>query len=68
MNNIADDLNKAFTEGEWYMFQLISTAWYGKGCYFKQYDGTAFSRLSGTYLKAEDAVEEFLQALEGDKE
>lgn len=68
MNNLADNLNTAFSEGEWCMFQIISTAWYGKKCYFKQEDGTVLSRLSGTYLKVDDAVEEFLQALEGEQE
>lgn len=64
MNNIADDLNDAYNEGEWNMFSLISTAWYGKKCYFKQDDGSVYSRLSGKELTASEAVEEFIKYIE----
>lgn len=64
MNNIADDLNTAYNDGKWDMFLLISSAWYGKQCYFKQGDGSAYSRLSGKEMTASEAVEEFIKYIE----
>ena len=44
---------------KWELFDRLSSAWYGKGCYFKQEDGTVYSRMSGEYLSFDQAVDEF---------
>lgn len=48
---------------EWELFDLMSSAWYGKGCYFKQDDGTVYSRVSCQYLSFNQAIDEFASAL-----
>lgn len=48
---------------EWELFDLLSSAWYGKACYFKQDDGTVYSRISGQYLSFEQVIDEFTSAL-----
>lgn len=65
MNKIGDDLNAAYEEGyksgRWTMFNLISSVYYGKECYFIQDDGTIYSRISSSYLaNIARAVSEFL--------
>lgn len=50
-------------EDKWGLFEMISSAWYGKQCYFEQNDGTVYSRLTGRYLTFEDAVKEFMGEL-----
>lgn len=47
--------------GRWSMFRDITSALYGKQCYFQQEDGTVYSRLSGTYMSQEDAYREFVR-------
>lgn len=48
---------------EWELFDLLSSAWYGKGCYFKQYDGTVYSRASCQYFTFDQAIDEFASTL-----
>ena len=50
-------------QGEWDMFCLITSAWYGKECYFKQNDGMVYSRFSGTYITVNDAINEFVKEI-----
>lgn len=53
--------------GRWTMFDLISSVYYGKGCYFIQDDGTVYSRISSSYLDTiDEAVDEFLGYMEGE--
>ena len=47
----------------WELFALLSSAWYGKDCYFKQDDGTVYSRASCQYLSFDQATDEFATAL-----
>lgn len=51
--------------GEWNMFILLSSAWYGKECYFEQdnYTGIIYSRLSGKTMSREDAIKEFIREI-----
>ena len=51
--------------GEWNMFTLLSSVWYGKQCYFEQdnYIGTVYSRLSGETMSREDAIQEFIREI-----
>lgn len=48
---------------KWELFDLLSSAWYGKRTYFKQDDGTVYSRMSGEYLSFDQAVDEFARRL-----
>lgn len=48
---------------KWELFDLLSSAWYGKGAYFKQDDGTVYSRMSSEYLSFDQAIDEFARRL-----
>ena len=48
-----------YERGRWEMFDLISSLWYGKQCYFMQDNGIVYSRYSCKYMSAEDAYSEF---------
>lgn len=49
--------------GEWNMFVLLSSAWYGKQCYFEQDNhlGTVYSKLSGETMSMEEAIKQFMR-------
>lgn len=50
--------------GEWNMLILISSAWYGKQCYFEEdNDEIVYSKLSGKLLSKEDAIKEFIKEI-----
>ena len=50
--------------GEWNMLVLISSAWYGKQCYFEEdNDEIVYSKLSGKLLSKEDAIKEFIKEI-----
>ena len=71
MSKFGDDLEAAYEEGHksgrWTMFDLISSVYYGKNCYFIQDDGTVYSRISSSYLaNMGRAVSEFLDYMEGE--
>ncbi len=53
-------------DGEWDMFDLISSAYYGKGMYFKQDNGTVYSRHSGKYMTVDEAIKEFISLIDED--
>ena len=55
-----------FEQGEWEMFCLISSAWYGKACYFMEPSGVVYSRASCQYMSREEAYKEFLDYIGGD--
>ena len=56
-----EELKQAYEQGEWEMFRLVTSVWYGKECYFRELSGVVFSRLTGSYLpSAEEAYNEFL--------
>ena len=46
--------------GEWEMFDLITSKWFGKQCYFKQDDGMVYSRKTCKLMTVQDAISEFL--------
>lgn len=50
--------------GEWQMFDLITSTYYGKGMYFKQDNGTVYSRYSCEYMSMDKAISEFLALME----
>lgn len=46
------------------MFELITSAWYGKQCYFLEDDESiVYSRNSGRYLSRAAAIDEFLNQI-----
>lgn len=49
-----------YSNGEWDMFSLLTSAWYGKEYYFLQDDGNVYSRESDKCMTREEAYEEFL--------
>ena len=68
IQNIKDmpsiDMVEIKKEGEWDMFDLISSAYYGKGMYFKQDNGTVYSRHSGDYMTIDEAISEFISLID----
>ena len=50
-------------EREWELFDLLSSAWFTKACYFHQKDGTVYSRVSGEYMTFDQAIDEFAHVL-----
>lgn len=55
-----------YEKGEWDMFELISSIWYGKQCYFLQDDGKVYSRQTGEVKNKREAYDEFLNYLMND--
>lgn len=51
-------------KGEWDMFDLISSAYYGKGMYFKQNNDIVYSRHSGEYMTVDEAIREFISLID----
>lgn len=50
-----------YERGEWDMFVLITSTWYGKQYYFEESNGTVYSRKSCRHLKDKEAAyKEFL--------
>lgn len=56
-------LIRQLEEREWELFNLLSSAWFTKGCYFKQEDGKVYSRVSGEYMTFDQAIDEFASEL-----
>lgn len=54
---------KRLEDREWDLFDLLSSAWHGKQYYFKQEDGSVYSRESCQYLTFNQAIDEFAQSL-----
>ena len=62
------DVAEIRKDGEWEMFDLISSAYYGKGMYFKQDNGTVYSRYSCKYMSVDEAIREFISLIDGTEE
>lgn len=52
-----------YERGEWDMFDLITSTWYGKQYYFLEKDNLVYSRKSNEYLTREEAFDEFIQGV-----
>lgn len=61
--SVQPDVNEYRKRGEWDMFELITTAWYGKQCYFKKDNGMAYSRKSHKTMTVHDAILEFIREI-----
>ena len=57
-----------FEAREWDLFDLLSSAWFGKRCYFQQDNGTVYSRVSGEYMTLDQAIDEFAGELTNERE
>lgn len=53
----------SYRQGEWDMFELITSAWYGKQYYFKEDNGMAYSRKSHKTMTVHDAILEFIREI-----
>ena len=61
--------NRPMTEfelGEFEMFEVITSVYYGRQYYFLQDNGMVYSGESGKEMVMHDAVSEFLRILEGE--
>ena len=52
--------------GRFAVFDLLTSAEYGKNCYFLQDNGAVYSRRSGKYMSFDDAIVEFIKSQEWD--
>ena len=53
-------MSKEITESEWEIFELITSAYFGKQYYFVAPDGLVYSRITHKDMTMEDAISEFL--------
>lgn len=53
-----------YKQGEWDMFNLITSVEYGKQYYFLENNGMVYSRKSHKYMTIEQAYEEYLKGWE----
>lgn len=53
-----------YEQGEWDMFNLITSVEYGKQYYFLESDGRVYSRQSHKYMTREEAYDEYLKGCE----
>lgn len=49
-----------YKKGEWDMFRLITSAYFGKQYYFVEDNGIVYSRETHKYMTKDDAISEFL--------
>ena len=52
-----------YEQGEWDMFNLITSVYYGKQYYFLESDGRVYSRESHKYMTREEAFQEFFERI-----
>lgn len=55
-----------YQQGQWDMFELLSSVWYGKQFYFLESDTVVYSRASNKYLTVNEAFVEFCRAIGDD--
>ena len=55
-----------YEQGEWDMFCLITSTYFGKEYYFLQDNGWVYSRESCQFLTVEEAYQEFLKIIGDD--
>ena len=48
------------SEGEWELFNLITSTYHGKQYYFLNKDGSVYSRASHSNMSRDEAINEFL--------
>lgn len=58
-----DNTIEAKKKGEWDMFELISSAYYGKQYYFDEENGMVYSRASCMTMTFDEALREFLDTI-----
>ena len=58
-----DNTIEAKKKGEWDMFELISSAYYGKQYYFDEENGMVYSRASCMTMTFDEALREFLETI-----
>lgn len=63
MDSVQSDEQQKISE--WNMFLLLSSAWYGKQCYFEEDNDNEiiYSKFSGKLMSKEDAIKEFIREI-----
>lgn len=60
------EYKSGYSEGSWDMFNIVTFAYFGKEYYFKQSNGTVYSRLTGNYYASlVEALNEFSEHITG---
>ena len=59
LGGIMDIYKDGFKDGQWDIFELITSAYFGKRYYFVENDGHIYSRYSHKYMSFDEAVIEF---------
>ena len=52
--------DKGHADGEWELFELITSVYFGKQYYFVEPTGLVYSRETNTCMTKDDAISEFL--------
>lgn len=52
-----------YERGQWEMFSLLTSVYWGKQYYFMEDNGLVYSRDSGKYMTFDDAVCEFTKKI-----
>jgi hypothetical protein len=55
--------NDAYKNGQWEMFELITSVYFGKQYYSLQKDELVYSRYSHQYMNFQDALSEFCSCI-----
>lgn len=55
--------NDAYKNGQWEMFELITSVYFGKQYYSLQKDERVYSRYSHQYMNFQDALSEFCSCI-----
>ena len=56
-------LNDKYKCGQWEMFELITSVYFGKQYYFLEKDERVYSRHSHQYMNFQDALSEFCSCI-----
>ena len=55
--------SKEYQRGQWDMFLLVTSIYFGKQYYFKQNNGIVYSRESCNYMTVDEAYKEFFDII-----
>ena len=59
-----NDIKNAHDDGMWEMFELITSAWYGKRRFCEDFNGLIYDRDKRDYLKNKnEAIDRFLREI-----
>ena len=67
VTNLRKAYEGGYIDGQWELFDLITRAWHGKQCYFKEPSGVVCSLASNKYMTFDQAVDELLDVLRAEE-